>query len=213
MPTFQTPDPITVTVDVPCGDVVVTAADRADTVVEIRPTDPSSKSDIRAAEQMTAEFVAGALTVRSPKSKWYSGAFSGKSSVQVRIQVPAGSELKASTALGRLVGAGDLGECDLEVAAGDITVERPRGSVTAKTAKGDIRIGEAARGVFQLETSMGELVVGVRAGTAAHLETFAAYGSITNDVAAAAAAGDDTVRVFARNMYGDITIGHATVAA
>ncbi|MEV6219405.1 hypothetical protein [Nocardia sp. NPDC051833] len=213
MSTFQTPDPITVTVDVPCGDVVVTASDRTDTVVEVRPADPSSKSDVRAAEQVRVEFAAGALTVRSPKSKWYSGAFSGKSSVEVRIEVPAGSEVKASTALGRLVGAGDLGECDLEVAAGDITVERPRGSVTAKTAKGDIRIGEAARGVFQLETSMGELVVGVRAGTAAHLETFAACGSVANDIAAVPTQSEHAVRVFARNMYGNITIGHAAVAA
>lgn len=213
MPTFQTPDPITVIVDVPCGDVVVTATDRADTVVEIRPSDPSSKSDVRAAERMRVDFAAGVLTVRAPEDKWFTGVLSGKYSIEVSVLAPAGSQLKATTALGRLVGKGELGDCDLDVAAGDIVVEQPRGSVTAKTAKGDVTIGEAVRGVVQVETSMGALSVGVRPGSAVQVETFAAYGTVRNDFAAAAVTGDDTVRVHARNIYGDITIGHAAVAA
>ncbi|MGI8415742.1 MAG: DUF4097 family beta strand repeat-containing protein, partial [Nakamurella sp.] len=35
MPTFGTPEPITVTIDLPIGDVRLTASDREDTVVEV----------------------------------------------------------------------------------------------------------------------------------------------------------------------------------
>ena len=41
MPTFETPDPISVTIDI-VGDARITASDRTDTVVTVRPpTRPS----------------------------------------------------------------------------------------------------------------------------------------------------------------------------
>ena len=63
--------------------------------------------------------------------------------------------------------AGDL---QVNAANGNITVERPRGSVTAKTANGNIRIGDASRGTLRLETSLGELEVGIHPGSAAYLD-------------------------------------------
>ncbi|WP_228809982.1 general secretion pathway protein GspK [Nocardia otitidiscaviarum] len=43
MPTFQTPNPITVAAEVLSASVTVIASDRADTVVEVRPADPVKK--------------------------------------------------------------------------------------------------------------------------------------------------------------------------
>ena len=43
MPTFDTPEPITVTLELGVGDVRITASDRADTVVEVRPSDPAKE--------------------------------------------------------------------------------------------------------------------------------------------------------------------------
>ena len=37
---FDTPDPISVTVELAVGDIRIEASDRADTVVEVRPRDP-----------------------------------------------------------------------------------------------------------------------------------------------------------------------------
>lgn len=214
MPTFETPEPIAVTVDVPSGSVQVIASDRTDTVVEVRPTNASKKVDVRAAQQLRVEFTDGNLIVKTPKEWRTYTPFSGNPSIEVTIEVPTGSRLKATAAMGRLLATGELGDSDLAISMGDIIVERPGGSVTAKTAKGDIRVGEAARGVLRLETHMGELEVGIRPGSAARLETNALYGTVKNLVQPVGQAQDnkDTVQVYARNSYGNIIIGH-TIAA
>ncbi|MFE9785641.1 hypothetical protein ACFYO7_09695 [Nocardia salmonicida] len=213
MPTFQTSQPITVTVDVACGDVTVVAADRADAVVEVRPADTSSKAAVRAAEQIQVEFAGGKLTVESPKRRKAFTPFGGNPAVSVTVEVPIGSVLDATVAVGRLVSVGECDQCELEVSAGDIVVERPGGSVTAKTAKGNIRVDEAARGVLRLETSMGDLEVGIRPGSAARLEANALYGSVQNrmEPVDSSQSSGDSVRVFARNLYGNVTVGHGTL--
>ena len=40
MPTFDTPEPISVTVEFGVGDLRIVASDRTDTMVEVRPSDP-----------------------------------------------------------------------------------------------------------------------------------------------------------------------------
>ncbi|WP_174189033.1 DUF4097 family beta strand repeat-containing protein [Nocardia barduliensis] len=214
MPAFETPEPIAITVDVLSGSVTVIASDRTDTVVDVRPADRSRKGDVRAAEHTAVDFTAGTLTVRTPKDWRTYTPFGGNPSIEVTIEVPAGSRLKGTAAVGRLLGAGELGPCDLEVSAGDITVEHPRGSVTAKTAKGDIRIGEASSGVLRLETSMGELEVGIHPGSAARLEANAQHGTVQNQMGPVDRPRDnaETVQVYARNSYGNIVIRHATAA-
>ena len=63
MPTFDTPEPIAVTLDVGVGDIQVVASDRTDTVVDVRPSDPAKKSDVTAAEQTRVEYASGRLSV------------------------------------------------------------------------------------------------------------------------------------------------------
>ncbi len=55
MPTFATPEPISVRVTVGAGSVRLVAADRADTVVQVRPHDQTRESDVRAAEQLRVD--------------------------------------------------------------------------------------------------------------------------------------------------------------
>ncbi|MFI7003033.1 DUF4097 family beta strand repeat-containing protein [Nocardia sp. NPDC050175] len=211
MPAFQTPEPIAVTVEVPAGTVQVIASDRADTYVEVRPTDKSKKADVRVAEQTKVDFTAGTLTVKTPTGWRTYSPLGGNPSIEVIVEVPTGSRLKATAGLGQLLVTGELGESVLEIAAGDISVESPRGPVTAKVAKGDIRIGDASRGVLRLETSMGELEVGIRPGSAARLETNALSGTVQNLMAPVDPAAE-TVHVYARNSFGNIIIRHATAA-
>ena len=59
MPVFDTPEPISVTIDLGLGDIRIAASDRADTVVDVRPTDESNEPDVRAAEQTRVEYTAG----------------------------------------------------------------------------------------------------------------------------------------------------------
>jgi DUF4097 and DUF4098 domain-containing protein YvlB len=106
-----------------------------------------------------------------------------------------------------------VGDLQVNAANGNITVERPHGSVTAKTANGNIRIGDASRGTLQLQTSAGELEVGIHPGTAAYLDVNAKYGTVQNlmETADQPAQSEETVHVYARNSSGNIIIRHATV--
>lgn len=70
---FETPAPIAAVLDIPAGRVQIIAADRADTAVEIRPTNASKSRDVRAAEQTTVEYADGALRIEVPVSNQYLG--------------------------------------------------------------------------------------------------------------------------------------------
>ena len=67
MPTFDTPSPIQIRIDVSGGSVRVRASDRADTVVTVRAGNEGSSADHQAADQTRVEYAAGRLTVTSPR--------------------------------------------------------------------------------------------------------------------------------------------------
>lgn len=206
---FQTPAPIAISVDVLSAEITVIASDRSDTVVTIQAADAAKKGDVRAAEQTRVEFTAGILTVRTPKNWRTYTPFGGNPSIQVTIEAPAGSQLKAASGVGRLRTFGALGRSDLEIALGDILVDLAVDSVTAKTSKGDIRIAEAVRGVLSLETSVGELEVGIHPGSAVELETNTKQGSVQNRLQAVAGARENIVRVYAHSSLGNINVRNA----
>ena len=56
MRTFDTPEPISVTVELGVGDLRIVASDRTDTMVEVRPSDAAKKADVTAAEQTRVEY-------------------------------------------------------------------------------------------------------------------------------------------------------------
>ena len=61
MPTFDTPEPIALSLELGVGDVRIVASDRTDTVVDVQPSDPSKKSDVTAVEQTRVEYANGSL--------------------------------------------------------------------------------------------------------------------------------------------------------
>src|SRR5262249_2810415 len=63
--------------------------------------------------------------------------------------------------------AGDL---RVNSANGNISVDRADADVNASTANGDVRVGGVRRGSASLKTSLGEIEVGIQAGTAARLD-------------------------------------------
>ena len=67
MPKFDTPQPITVTVEISAGSVRLVATDRDDTVVDARPRDESRSNDVKAAEQVRVDFINGTLLVSSQR--------------------------------------------------------------------------------------------------------------------------------------------------
>src|SRR6266542_7009435 len=97
MPVFDTPEPISVTVELGVGDIRIVASDRTDTIVEVRPSDEAKKSDVTAAEQTRVEYAGGRLLIKGPKN-WRQYTFrGGGESIDVQIELPAGSHLRGET--------------------------------------------------------------------------------------------------------------------
>ena len=71
MAEFETPEPIEAVVELVVGDVRVAAGDRADTVVEVRPSDSGRRADVTAAEQARVDYDDGRLLVKTTR-RWTS---------------------------------------------------------------------------------------------------------------------------------------------
>jgi hypothetical protein len=110
MPTYDTPQPITATIDLAVGDVRISAGDRAITVVDVQPSDASNEEDVKVAGQTRVEYANGQLLVKAPKLRsWLSR--SGGPSVDVTIELPAGSHVHGTLGVGDVHCDGRLGDC------------------------------------------------------------------------------------------------------
>jgi DUF4097 and DUF4098 domain-containing protein YvlB len=100
------------------------------------------------------------------------------------------------------------GDLRVHAANGDIAVDRAQASLVAKSANGDVRLGEAVRGSVVLETSLGDLEVGIPEGTAAWLDVRASAGKVHNALEAADGPepSAETVEVRARTSAGDVVV-------
>ncbi|MEV7356530.1 DUF4097 family beta strand repeat-containing protein [Kitasatospora sp. NPDC091276] len=94
---------------------------------------------------------------------------------------------------------------------GRIEVGTAHAGVDAKTAHGPIRIGRVVRGQVTMQTSLGDLEVGIAEGTAAWLDVHSKVGTVRNALGAAQGPGDarETVEVRGRTQLGDVVIRRA----
>ncbi|MGW3991719.1 DUF4097 family beta strand repeat-containing protein [Streptomyces sp. NPDC004830] len=219
MQTFKTPSPVTVVLDVPAGRVRFTAADRVDTTVEVRPSDPGRSRDAKAAEQTEVTFADGVLRIETRTETHPLTGASG--SLEVTVELPAGSRLEAKVADGELRSTGRLGDVVFEGAqgtveldetaaarlalqAGDITVGRLDGTAELTTRKGGLTVREAVRGTLTLRTEQGAITVGAARGTSATLDAGTGYGRVDNSLVNTAGSAAE-LAVHATTSYGDIT--------
>ena len=103
------------------------------------------------------------------------------------------------------------GDLRLNAANGNITVDLAQASVGAKSANGDVRLGEVVRGSVVLETGLGDLEVGIREGTAAWLDVNPRFGHVHNALGGrhAPEPSAETVEVRARTSVGEVVIRRA----
>jgi DUF4097 and DUF4098 domain-containing protein YvlB len=218
MQKFTTPAPITTVLDIPAGRIRFVAADRADTTVEVLPADPSKSRDVKVAEQTTVDYRDGVLRIEASAKNQILGP---SGSIEVTVQLPAGSRIEATAASAEFHTVGRLGDVTydsshgpieldeaasvrLTTLAGDVSVGRLSGAAQISTSKGDIRITEAVRGTVVLRTEAGEIAVGAATGVSATLDAGTSFGRIHNalnntDGAAA------QLNIHATTAYGDIT--------
>ena len=217
MPEFDTPEPITVEMDLLIADVRLTASERVNTVIDVRPSDPAEDNDVLAAERTHVERTPAGLLIRTarPRGMGLIGPTSRTGSVNVSIELPAGSVVRGDAAMGAFRTTGPLGECrlktgaghirldqvgpaDLRTGAGGIEVDRIAGPAEVSTGSGRIRLGEVG-GPVVVKNSNGETWIGE---VDADLRVHGANGQVT----VGRAAGD--VDVTTGN--GDIRVGGVT---
>ncbi|MFE2910754.1 DUF4097 family beta strand repeat-containing protein [Kitasatospora indigofera] len=214
---FDTPAPLTAILDIPAGRIRLIAADRTDTTVEVLPADPTRNRDVKAAGQVTVTLTDGVLHIEAAPAKNRIVGNSG--AVEVTVQLPAGSHVRAKTAAGELRGVGRLGDVTYEAAqgnakldestnthltvqAGDLTVHRLAGPARISTQQGHITITEAVRGTVELRTQAGDITIGAARGVSAALDAGTSSGRINN---ALQNTGAPELTVHATTAYGDIT--------
>ncbi|MEV6758919.1 DUF4097 family beta strand repeat-containing protein [Streptomyces sp. NPDC051214] len=210
MPSFDTPELISVMAHVGAGSIRFTASDRPDTLVEVAAQDPKRDKDVRAAEQTEVTYASGVLSIRT-KERLMIGP---TGAVDVTVELPTGSHVEVGGSCPSVLGEGRLGEVRVKASVGDvrldtagplqltvshgsITVERVLGTAEITTSSGNIRVG-LVEGSATLKNSHGNTTVG---GATGDLRVSGAHGAI--DIARAEGS------VTATNAYGALRIAEA----
>jgi hypothetical protein len=212
MPTFNTPQPITATVEISAGSVRLVATDRDDTVVDVRPRDESRSHDVKAAEQVRVDFSHGTLLVSSQRGF----SFPRRGAVVVDIALPAGSRLNASAASANITADGKYTDCKFASASGDLAVGSVAGNLKADTASGGITVNDI-NGSASVSTASGDATIGDVDGD---VKFRAASGVLRvsrlhGNLSAQTASGDVTVAtavnggVSAQTSSGEVVVGIA----
>jgi DUF4097 and DUF4098 domain-containing protein YvlB len=211
MPRYETPEPISVTLELGVGNVRIAASDRTDTVVEVRPSDDTDEADVKAAEQVRVDYTNGTLRVAGPKARTFDFSRHARS-VDVTIGLPSGSHVSAEMQVGDFHCAGRLGECEFKTSAGNVRLERT-GPLRVTTAAGHVTV-DAIAGNAEIHTASGKIQLGEVEGSAVvktsngdtEIET------ITGDLRVRSANGGISVkragaRVEAKTSNGSIRLG------
>ncbi|MFB6650902.1 DUF4097 family beta strand repeat-containing protein [Streptomyces microflavus] len=217
MQKFATTAPVTTVLAIPAGRIQFIAADRADTTVEVRPADASRGRDVKAAEQIEVAYDDGVLRIAAPATG--NRIFGTSGSVEVTVQLPAGSHVEAHTAAAELRGVGRLGDIAFDGAyrqikideaasvrltaiEGDVEIGRLGGPAEISTTRGDIRVLEAARGTVVLSTQSGDISIAAATGVPAVLDAGTGAGRVSNTLRNDGTAELD---IRATTSHGDIT--------
>jgi hypothetical protein len=179
MPSYPTPEPISVTVELGVAELRIVAGDRTDTVVEVRPSDEADESDVQAAAQVRVDYSNGTLQVTGPRRMF---DFSKKTrSVDVSIELPSGSRLSAHLLMGAIHSAGRLGECQIRT-TGNVRLDRT-GPLRLHTGAGHVT-AEDITGDADVSTGTGKILLGTIAGAAVvkNSNGDTTIGSVTGDV-------------------------------
>lgn len=209
MPTFATPEPITLHVKLGAGDLVVDASSGEESRVEVRPADPNNPADVAHAEATSVDLHGSTLSVRPPDTHGGSTP-----SVVVLVQLPEDSNLdvtagsadtRATCKLRDVAirgGSGDVslgntGNLSVKLASGSLGVEVVDGRADVTSGSGNVRIRELT-GAARINTASGDCLL----------------GEVKGDLELTTASGDARIdrahrRVDGKSASGDLYLGAA----
>ena len=200
MPTYNTPTPIDLAINLQVGGIEVFAGDRADTVVTVSATNPAKANDRRGAQETKVDFDGQRVTIVGPRPRlsWLGPT----ESVDVLVELPTGSRLTAEIAVGGLRTVGRLGATRVKSSLGPVDLETT-GDLWLRASYGNVTVGTAEGGI-EITSDYGQIRVGTVAGDAI---LKASYGTVL--------VGESGGDLDAKLSYGDleVTTALASVAA
>ena len=191
MPTFDTPQPITATVEISAGSVRIVASERDDTVIDVRPRDESRSHDVKAAERVRVDFSNGTLMVASQRGF----SFPRRGAIVVDIALPSGSRLNASAVSANITADGRYADSKFASVSGDLEIGSIAGKFKADNVSGGISVHDVS-GSAAVSTVSGDVTI----------------GELDGDMKFRAASGSLTVRRLHGNLNSQTASGDVTVA-
>ncbi|MET7983082.1 DUF4097 family beta strand repeat-containing protein [Streptomyces sp. NPDC005281] len=208
MPSFDTPEPISVTAEVAAGSIRFSAADRRDTVVEVRPLDPEKDRDVRAAEQTEVVYASGVLTVRT-KQRHLIGS---SGAVDVTVELPTGSGIDMNCSWTQVLTEGRLGEVRVKTSAGDVRLDTT-GPLNLTASHGLITV-DRVEGMAEITSSTGNVRVGTVDGPAVLKNSHGSttVGTVTGELRVSGTNGGVDIARAGTSVAGTTTNGHLRVS-
>ena len=194
MPTYDTPVPIDLAIDLQVGAIQIIATDRADTLVTVSPTNPAKAADCRGAEDTKVVFDGARITITGPRPRFI---WLGPSeSIDVKVELPTGSRLTAEVSVGGVRTVGRLGNTRIKSSMGPVDLDST-GDLWLRSSLGNTFVA-SADGAIEITADKGQIRVGTVTGDALLKSS---HGSIQIDES-----GGD---VDARLSFGDLEIRRA----
>ena len=206
--TFPTTGPLALSVRVAAGDLLVTAADVTEAVVDLQPSQPGDEGALDVIARARVLYHRDtSLRVALPHGR---GLARGEPPVDVRVTVPAGSTVEVGVGSADVRLEGRFAAVTLETGSGDVSIDAC-GDARIRSGSGDVRIDEVraasvksgtgnvtvhrSTSDIDLQAASGDIRV-EDAGANARLSTSSGdieLGSIRGRIGAKAASGDVVV--------------------
>jgi DUF4097 and DUF4098 domain-containing protein YvlB len=150
---FETPEPISLYVELGKGKVEVRATGTGTTTLDIEGRD---------ADQVEVTFESNRLTVIAPRDggSWFSGR---DRELVVEVELPTASDVAVKTGSADIEIEGQVNEARLKTGSGEITCDTFSGPARVETGSGDVEISEA-HAELQVKSGSGDVSVGSSLG-------------------------------------------------
>jgi hypothetical protein len=217
MPTFETNQPVVLSIEMSQGAVHVIAGDRTDTVVAVNPSDRDRPEDVEAAGKTAVDLANGTLSIRQRKPGGIAAPLIGwkrGGSVEVTVELPDGSSLRADAGVADFRCDGRLDDVEVKTGAGDVRLDQT-GALRVRTSAGHVAVEEAS-GRAEI-VAAGDMTIGVVAGDAnvKNLNGKTSIGRVGGNARVKSANGDVTIEdagrdVTVKTANGNIRLGQVT---
>lgn len=157
MPAFDTPAPITLSIELDAGEVIIDAATTGTTEIELSPLRPGDTDAIALIERAHVKHGNGSATVHVPDGRSL-GLLRRTPEIALAVRLPVGSTLVARLRSADLRVTGELDTVRVETASGEATLADIAGSAVVVAASGDVRIATVG-GALRVKSASGDVSV------------------------------------------------------